>query len=221
MTVDPLWKDGVQVFDYVTERGLAGFDFQALNSRWLKSTTFVNQASAYGITVAAIAETNKWRALGAYHLTGKENGGRQNLFVDVLGEDGKRITNAVISWTVTDGGDVRSKRLDKPADEPGCDIPMSWGDTLSVWVSHDGVRSDVVVGFSTRHENEDSGNARAHHSFFVSFQRQKSGVVIDPDPPDETDLAAEVAALKGKVAEHDVLIRRMVTLLDSWQGDGK
>jgi hypothetical protein len=154
------------------------------------------------------------------HPNYNEDGGADHhLFGLVLERDGSHKTyGAIHYYTYTDDGNHVSVNVKKSgwgnqvifasfAPKRGERGPWAWYPT--------GLKADVVKGGGMP-DNQ-------HVSTFCVWQVEKDdgGVVVITDPPDETDLAAEVAALKGKVAEHDVLIRRMVTLLDSWQGDGK
>lgn len=227
MTVDPLWKDGVQVYPYVIEqqaRGVTGFDFAALNRKYL--ATPANDATAYGVSIQAATQKSVWRCIGAYHLTPDQNRGRHNVFVEVLDESGKRTRNATIKWRWYMDAPIQTRLLDKPDDEPAADIPLEAPMTVSIYLDGEGLPSDNVGNLHSRHGDEkgsggETFNSYGHHSVYLVFQRQKGGVVIIIDPPDETDLAAEVAALKKRLNGYDSIIKEWAALVVSLQGDGK
>ncbi|MCB0123290.1 MAG: hypothetical protein KDE58_13640, partial [Caldilineaceae bacterium] len=85
------------------------------------------------------------------------------------------------------------KRLDKPANEPAADIPIEKTMTVTLWLEGDGP-SDQVQGLHTRHDDEEEGNTRGHHSYYIVFQRgEKRTVAVDTteesgDDGTDTDL---------------------------------
>lgn len=191
--------------------GLTGFDFEGINRRWLVAQPQpINDAWRYGVTVSTVNTPSAWRCLGIYHLTPSENRGRRNIYIDVLDEQGKRISGATVKWRWADGAPVQTKVLDKPASEPGADIDASKDATYTLWVSADGLPSDVVSGIHTRHPDEpgpggETWNSYGHQSFYVAFQRKRNAVVVPPiDPPtvpgDVAALQAEIARLRGVIA---------------------
>lgn len=212
MTVDPLWKDGVQVFDYVTERSVTGFDFAALNRRYL--ATPANDATAYGVSIVGAQKQSVWRCIGAYHLKPDENRGRHNVYVEVLDESGKRTRNATIKWRWYTDAPLQTRLLDKPDDEPAADIPLESSMFVSLYLDGDGLPSDNVGNLHSRHGDEkgtggETFNSYGHHSFYIVYQRQKGGVVIDPDPIDtgDSDLAKRVATLEKQMAALHTLLQ--------------
>lgn len=189
---------------------LAGFNFEALNQQWLVANGKpVNTAARYGVTVNTVNTPSAWRCLGVYHLTPSENRGRRNIFIDVLDEQGRRIPGATVNWRWADGAPIQTKTLDKPANEPGCDIDAAGNATYSVWIIADGLPSDVVTNIHTRHDDErgpngETWNSFGHHSFYLAFQRQRSAVVIPPiDPP---TVPGDVAALQAEVQRLKAII---------------
>lgn len=94
---------------------------------------------------------------------------------------------------------VQYRQLDKPDDEPGCDIPIDKGATITLRVAT-GIASDSVGNLHARWPDEGptAGNAIGHHSFYVVFQLRRSGIVappVDPVPPALT-LEERVARLE-------------------------
>jgi hypothetical protein len=194
---------------------LAGFDFSALNRRWLASDRHpVNMAGNYGVGISNINAGEKvWRCVGAYHLLPSENRGRHNLFVDVLDERGSRVNGAVVNWQWAGDAPIQTKVLDKPVNEPGCDIPIDKNVTIKVWVQTGGLLSDAVYNIHPRHADEpgpngENWNSVGHHSFYVCFQRQASSTITPPiDPPviDPPTIPGNAAAL----AQLDVVQREL------------
>lgn len=184
--------------------GLAGFNWQHLNQRFLKSFVQpVNLAAQYGASIVAAPPGDAWRCIGIYHLEPQENNRRHNVFVDVLDEDGFRTHLPQIAWTWWMDAPVQYRQLDKPDDEPACDIPIDKGATITLRVAT-GIASDSVGNLHARWPDEGptAGNAIGHHSFYVVFQLRRSGIVappVDPVPPALT-LEERVARLE-KIVE--------------------
>jgi len=175
-------------------RSVAGFDFQGYNRHFISNTSgeAVNDAAGYdvGIHTATVATGETyWKVVGIHHLTPEENRSRHNIYVDVLDEAGNRRKDLLVGWNWegNSGGAPEPKRLDKPDNEPGCDIPISEG-TFKLWVM--GEPSDEAFGFHYRHEDEPAANGellntKGHHSFYVVFQRARKGAVQPVDDSDE------------------------------------
>lgn len=174
--------------------GLAGFDFQAFNQQCLSSDFYpLNQADDYGLSIVHAKSMQAWRCIGIRHLAAHENGGRHNVFLEVLDEHGKRLGSAgsassptssptapIIGWNWADNAPTQTRRLDKPDSEPAADIPLDKNATLTIWVEGDGLDTDYVRGFHARHADECDGNTYGHHSFYVVFQRQTEIIPIIP-----------------------------------------
>lgn len=173
---------------------VTGFDFQALNRKYMAHPS--NDAAGYGVSIVPARSINAYRCIGVYHLTPKENGGRQNVFIEVLDERGNRDRSPTLNWTVSLDRPMQSKSLDKPDNEPAADIPMSPHDTVTVRIN-DGKPngdSDSVGNLHTRHMEPGTGDVWGHNSFFLVFQRQNAmmppidppidpPIIIDPEPP--------------------------------------
>lgn len=170
-------------------RSIAGFDFQGYNQQFTSNTTgaVINRAAQYnvGVRPATVATSETyWQVVGIHHLTPEENRSRHNIFVDVLDEQGQRVRDTQVGWNWEGNGDTPTPRhLDKPANEPGCDIPLFDG-IFKLWVM--GAPSDEAFGFHYRHADEPAANGEllntfGHHSFYVVFQRTRKGVVQPVD----------------------------------------
>jgi hypothetical protein len=192
--------------------GLAGFDFQQLNRKYMTQPS--NGAADYGATIMRSKAANKWACIGIYHLTPEENRGRHNVFVECLDESGNRLRWPIINWTWAYGGPVQQKRLDKPANEPAADIPIDKDATVSLWVA-DGLSSDVVGELYTRHADESPGNTWGHHSFYVIFQRQTAIATPPIDPPTPTEPTPEPLTLESLALRVVALEKR----LNAMEGD--
>lgn len=183
--------------------GLAGFDFQADNRRFMAehaagaTREARNQARAYGVSIvpADVApEQVHWQVIGVRHLTGPENRRRHNAYIETLDEHGNRVQNPNLrigwTWENKTDGPAEPKRLDKPTNEPATDIPLEKSMTVTLWLEGDGP-SDQVQGLHTRHPDEDEGNTIGHHSYYIVFQRGRKQSVPDDllnlDPVDADD----------------------------------
>lgn len=159
----------------------AQYNPQFIESIKTKQQAFTD-AAKYAVQITPVENTGQphWRVIGVHHLSGAENSGNHHLYVDVLSEQGQRLNGAVLSvlnhnqppWRVV---------IDKPANEAGSNAPMHWNDTLIALVNFEGLPSERVSGIHTRHEDEEPGNTRGHHSFYVVFQ--KSSGLVAPKPP--------------------------------------
>lgn len=173
---------------------IAGFDFQGYNQNFISNATGVlsNSAAGYGVSVRPAPVTTGetyWQVVGIHHLTPEENRSRHNIFVDALDEQGQRIRDLQIGWNWEGNGDTPApRRLDKPANEPGCDIPLFDG-VFRLWVV--GAPSDEAFGFHYRHADEPATNGEllntfGHHSFYVVFQRARKDAVQPGDDDHDT-----------------------------------
>lgn len=134
-----------------------------------------NEAAAYGVQVtpaAPAAGASYWKIVRVRHLAPQENGGRQNLYVNINDEAGARVygAQARIGWA--SGSQVVT--VDKPTNEPGTNLPMWPGqvcDVIALGVPGLELVSDRATGLHTDHPDEGTGNTRFHHSFEVTFQR--------------------------------------------------
>lgn len=185
--------------------GLAGFDFQALNRKYIAAPS--NDATRYGVQIGRSKAMFVWRCIGVYHLAPNENNRRHNVFIECLDEHGNRVNDVVINWTWADGAPPQVKRLDKPANEPAADIPIDKDVSITLWVK-DRIESDRVGNLHARHPDEGTQNTLFHQSFYVVFQRYGAmpddpPVIVDTEPPTTPltleSLAAQVAELKRRL----------------------
>lgn len=191
--------------------GLAGFDFQALNQKYLAQPA--NDAANYGVSIMRTKAANCWRCIGAYHLTPSQNRGRHNVFIECLDENGNRVKDAVISWTESMDRPTQTKRPDKPDNEPATDIPLNAQDTVTVTVS-DGIArdSDSVGNLHFRHTHLGDWG---HHSYYLVWQRQ-SGIVTEPPPVEPPPLTLESVA--QQTAAHEQRLAALERIVGDWTG---
>jgi hypothetical protein len=142
----------------------------------------VNDALSYGVSVVAARPAPGawyWQAVRVHHLSPEENHGNHHLFVDLNDPSakapdgdplGRRIDGARARVTWEGGEQVIV--VDKPAGEPGTNLPMWKWQVCAVealGAANQELPSDRVVGLHTAHPDEGEGNTLFHHSFLVSF----------------------------------------------------
>ncbi len=158
-----------------------------------------NDAGSYRVTIEPVtvpAGEWYWQAVVVHHFTPAENGGKHHLYLNLFepvesvgGEwSDRRVpkARAEVTWP----GGSEQVEMNKPEGEPGGNFPM-WKEQIysvsAAGLSGQKLPSEKVVGLSTDHGDEENGNSRFHHSFYVAFCK----VQAQPDP------AASV--LEGKV----------------------
>lgn len=194
---------------------LAGFDFQALNRRYLAQPS--NDAAQYAASINPAQTPTAWRCIGIYHLKPEENNGRRNVFVDVLDESGNRTRQPRIAWTWWLDAPTQYRKLDKPDSEPAADIPIDSGATITLRVA-DGF-SDSVGNLHTRWADEGSGNSWGHHSYYVVFQLQRKGAIVPPiEPPTIPETPSDMAAVWTELRRLSDNVDAIWKRLDEWSG---
>jgi len=164
-----------------------------------------NDAAQYGVMIVNVPGT-EWRCIGVHLLTGAENGGQHNVFMEPVDAAGKRVPGCVAGWTWKDkrpDENAPPTALDKPPSEPAGNIPLGAGQIATVWlIAADGaVLSDRVSGLTTAPAKDDvPGATRFHQSYFVCWQR---GTTVPepptPDPEPDGDQAQRVAFLEAQI----------------------
>jgi hypothetical protein len=180
---------------------MAGFDSIHYRQVFLLNPG-MNDAVAYGVTKHYCQSSpGSFRYIGIHHLTPSENVGNHHVFLDILDEQGKRLTNMQIAYTWEGNRPdevAPNVAMDKPAEEAGGNIGLGMGQIVTVWV--DAPASDRVAGLSTMHPDETeagmeyAGNTLGHHSFYVVFQRY--GAAPTPTPVPTGDCAVYIARIK-------------------------
>ena len=143
---------------------------------------------AEGVTIAHRENAN-WIVLGVHHLTGVENQGNHNVFIEVLCKQWERDGMRAVYWDWKDRQpDEQSPGplfVSKPPHELA-DIALFSGMKVDVWIQG----GDSVGSFYTGHLNNgpDSfgskeGNSIGNHSFFVCFLERDRSIPI-PGPPE-------------------------------------
>jgi len=202
--------------------GLAGFDFQALNRKYLAQPA--NDAANYGASIVKAPAGDAWRCIGIYHLKASENNGRHNVFVEVLDEAGNRTRLLpAIKWTWWIDAPTQTLKLDKPDSEPAADIPIDKGATITLHIDGFGLPSDSVGNLHARHNDEGSGNTWGHHSFYVVFQLQRGNVVTPPTEPEKPPISdgssqdQRISALETEVKRLTANQDALWQVIDDWQ----
>ncbi|MEM7343538.1 MAG: hypothetical protein AAF485_04800, partial [Chloroflexota bacterium] len=151
----------------------------------------------YGVTVATVADPSQphWRVVGVHHLDHTEGGGN-NVYIDILDSEAIRIFGASAEAKNINGF-VEQLQINKALPDHGADFVLFGQDTKQVYVTHDGLPSDVVNNIHTRHADEEGGVTFAHHAFYAVFQYSPGTTSSDSqngsggsttEPADEADL---------------------------------
>jgi hypothetical protein len=182
-----------------------------------------NDAARLGVTVVpGGAGITQARCIGVHALTGDENRGMHNVFLEVLDEVGERIPSAAVAWTwYGREGDPLVVALDKPPNEPAGNYALEANmiDT-ECWVL--GTVSDHVKGLTTRHPDEPPGNTYGHWSYYVVFQVVGGSVTPTPEPtePDAAldalrmAVAREIAGMRGAIVALTASLERLEDAID-------
>lgn len=186
----------------------------------------LNDAVLYGVKITPVKVNEGqiyWRVIGVHHLSGPENGGKNNIYLEALDEQGRRIGPPwpMVDWTWVGKRDSESAGLvilDKPANEPGGNIGLHAAQIAAVWIP--GRASEVVTGLQTagvEGVQEQEGNHRYHHSFYVVFQRTKAGATTPPvePPPIEEPEPGPVKGFTKFIELHEdeqIEVKLMVTV---------
>lgn len=144
-----------------------------------------NEAKALGVTVtpmAAGAAAMAWRLRRVYVLSGAQNAGGHNLYVEAYGLDGQKLRGVKAEFVYQFGGFApHTVTLDKPLAEFGTNEPMYLSQVYGVRMAD--APSDFVDGVSTKHADGEPGNTMGHWSFVAEFQQVKLGdTPPDPEP---------------------------------------
>jgi len=146
-----------------------------------------NDATTYGVHIRR-APNAAMRCIGVHHLTGPENRGGHHIYLDILDDEGERLKGAIVLYTWQGRqGDPLQVICDKPDNEPAANIPLYPGQVVTLWVDTGQVigASDQVTGIHTAHPDEDTGNTRYHHSFYVVFQLCTAQTPSSPSAPEQ------------------------------------
>jgi len=140
------------------------------NAKFLAATRRPMPSGTYGLIVRDAKTTGlRWRCIGVHHLSGAENRGNHNIFLDILDVAGHRVNGAKFKVSIGASPYATEAIADKPANEPASNVPMYRGNKYAISIKGD-TPSDIVFGLSTDHLDEDDGNTIGHHSFYVVFQ---------------------------------------------------
>jgi len=170
-----------------------GFDFQFYRQKFLLNPG-MNDAAEFGVKILSVADA-EWHCIGVHHLSGAENVGKRNIYIEPVDAQGKRISGCVAEYTwegKRDDEPAPATALDKPAGEVAGNIPIGAGQVVTVWLRG---TSDIVSGLTSSPDISDTdGNTRYHNSYLVVFRRY-SGMPA-PTPPPSGDCAMYIARVK-------------------------
>lgn len=141
-----------------------------------------NDARNYGVIVRSAQAAPGdivFDVLRVHHLTPEENRGHHHIYVDVLDEEGRRLSDAQVRIVWAEGSRVFTLNADPT--RPGVAFPMNKWDVYEVDVM--GMPSARVVGISAGHPAEGRGNPEFRHSFLIVFQRRRVPVTEVAPPP--------------------------------------
>ena len=128
-----------------------------------------------------------WRVVGCWHLSGEQNQGKHNIYVDLLDGDGNLLAPPIPYLLAFDWGGMRQDekpqpvQFDKRPPEPAANVPV-WTGRVRVWIEGGQPASDRVSDLSTDFPGA-GGNSYGHHSYYVVFQETEATTApIEPPP---------------------------------------
>lgn len=189
-----------------------------------KNGAALNQAAAYWeqvgnealpkpeiLPIDGLSEGAEYIAIiGLFHLAAEENQGNSHLFIDLIDEVGNRIYNHTppldlyYGWEgITPDQETTTApvRIDKPLNEPGANIGITWGQVIYGFHINN-IACDRFRGIHIRYPNDGAGNSQGHHSHYIVLQKRRykppEGLpepvpaptpepdpIPEPEPPDE------------------------------------
>lgn len=167
---------------------------------------------------AAQARPNPvWRVTLIHHLTGAENGGAHNAYIDLIDQRSQPLTAspARIAWT------WQGRRTDEPAPprifekrppEPLGNLAIYENQIITLWIDDGQHPSERVSNIRTDIDADPAtGNSHFHHSWYIVYRLDGSGA----SPTDDTgaDPAPQLT-----LASLDARLKVVESLLSHWQG---
>lgn len=153
--------------------------------------------------------TTAYRIIGIHKLTGFENSGKHNLFIDVIDAEGNRLKK-LVDWGwegQRPGEESRPLALDKPPTEPAGNIVIWAGQRI--WAKVMNQPSDVIHNAHTGLPDEGPGNTWGHFSYYCVWMYDEA-TETPPEPPPVEDCAE----LRRENAELTAVLRMVKDLLD-------
>lgn len=213
-----VWQGTVWLTFVKGERAMA-FDVQKKLEEILNSPEVVLPDPKYGVDIElGLPELPGiyWKVRGVYHLTGSENGGNHNLFLDVVDQNGQRIMRHTVMWNwAGNAGPLPNPVIiDKPPNEAGGNIAI-WGNMewIEAWIEGN---SDRVYGIRSSHPDEESGNNWGHHSFYAVFQKVIITEEEPPIEPPEPPVPGHADATETLLGVYDKL-QEAKQLIENWK----
>lgn len=156
-----------------------------------------------------------YRIIGVHHLTGEENKGKHNLYLDCVDESGNRRSERIQwGWEGQKPTEIVTPViLDKPITEPAGNISIHAGQ--KVWAQVFGQETDRVENVHTLLGNENAWNSNGHHSHYVVFM-YVSSIVPSPEPsePPSEECEDELQKVQQKIDEAIVLMEAALAKLE-------
>lgn len=167
----------------------------------------INNAPWLTVVAPSLAAGEYFKLVVAHAMTGEENGGNHHVYVDVIESDGDIIQNPISlsvwwDWAGRQPSEAHDRKLfDKPAPEPGTNIPLWPGQDVSCWIAGSQTSSDMVRGLSSwvGTTSPDGKNRPGHYSYYLVFQASYPALppVIDARPLTLESLDARVKKLEA------------------------
>ena len=162
-----------------------------------------------------------WKIMDVYHLSGAENGGKHNLYLEMVAASGERIRNRHIEWGWLGqhtGQYAHPVYLDKPWNEPGGNIALH---NMHVWAVPQGVGgvhepAEGIDGIHAKFPGREPGNTWGHQSFLVVWQYTEFAPIA-PDPEPEPDPEPGEGPVSREV--YNELLNDYWSLMDSYEAE--
>lgn len=164
-----------------------------------------------------------WECIGVHLMTGAENGGNHNIYIEVVDAWGKRVGGQVAQYDWVGKGlleNAPDTPLDKPETEPAGNIPIGKGQTISTWIK--AARSDVVEGLTTDVPGlaEEPGSTWGHRSYLLIFCNALAVLPVPPvtpppvtPPPAAPDCTELINLMNGIQNELETMTNTIVDLM--------
>ena len=135
---------------------------------------------------------NSWR-----QLSPAENQGKHNIYIDALINGNKQRGLTVIwGWKGQRKDELSPPvKMDKPLNEPGCNIPIEKGQEIWIEIQDAKYPSERIEGFDTI-----SDISWGHVSYYVQFELVTNNEQ-PPTKPSTDELMKQIAALAKQILE--------------------
>lgn len=135
-----------------------------------------------------------WQVAAVVHLPGDVNAKNHSIFVTAVDETTTRPISVQL-LKGNSGGPLSFTGLVTSGAVLGAEVPMVYGDTLSVAI---GEFADVVDNLTPNHPATSEGNPGGFHSFYIIYIKQP----VDPEPSDDARLAGDIGTATSHAIAH-------------------